>query len=162
MLSDKYNNGWPELHKAVREGDVNKVRKLLEKGTDVNAIENYSAGLLNRDSLFSVFLLPQSEPHGKQKQHGVTLLHSVFAARSNQTNRNQLIRLLLYNDVDPRSKDRDGNTSLHLATYYYDPFAINILQLLEGGAYVDDVNNNATIIFGISSDYCCGAVLSIM
>ena len=101
-----------KLHKAVLDGDIELVKKLIESGFDVNEKDN---------NLFAP-------------------LH--YATQEFSTKREclEIIKILLYAGANIETRDENGNTPLSNAVYWFrgDPCLINLL--LENGA--DKFNEN--------------------
>ena len=101
-----------KLHKAVLDGDIELVKKLIESGFDVNEKDN---------NLFAP-------------------LHYATQEFSTKKECLEIIKILLYAGANIETRDENGNTPLSNAVYWFreDPSLINLL--LENGA--DKFNEN--------------------
>jgi ankyrin repeat protein len=109
----------PELHIAAYEGDVERVKKLLEKGANLN-IKNIdglaplhmaaSEGRPCRCCDVVKLLLERGADPNTQNKDGDTPLH--WAAHEGH---DDVVKLLLVYGADPAVKDEYGRTPLDLA-----------------------------------------------
>jgi hypothetical protein len=122
----------PELHIAANEGDVERVKKLLEKGADPNARNVVSWTPLhvvaskNHIEIAKLLLEHGADPN-VQEEHGRTPLH--VAVSKNYVD---MVRLLLEHGADPNTQDENGHTPLHWAAFYGQVDVVRLL--LEHGA----------------------------
>ena len=118
--------GLPELHAAAYEGDVKRVRKLLEEGANPNARDEYGRTPLyyaaSRDVEVVKLLLQHGADPKARSRGGETPLHS--AAWSGNV---EVVKLLLERGADPNAKTTSGRTPLHEAA---DMGHVEVVQLL--------------------------------
>ncbi|MDR2200626.1 MAG: ankyrin repeat domain-containing protein [Puniceicoccales bacterium] len=102
----------PELHKAVGDGDIAKVRELLAQGADPNEREK----LLGDTSIVfaeNAEMIDLLRSHGgninAQNNYGETVLHAAVSSPSPDL---AYIRLLLEKGADKYIRDRGGDTPL--------------------------------------------------
>jgi cytohesin len=100
-----------ELFKAVKNGDIARVKELLKKNADVNA----------------------------RYKDGNTLLHLVLEGYMEEEHIVDIVKILLENGADPNAKNVYGTTPLHQALLYDHFDAAKIL--IEKGAKVNIENN---------------------
>ncbi len=117
----------PELHIAAYEGDVERVKKLLEKGADPNARNVVSwtplhvAASKNHIEIAKLLLEHGADPN-IQNKNGDTPLH--VAAREGYVD---VVELLLKHGADPNAKNEYGWTPFHKAAFWDH---VNVVKLL--------------------------------
>ena len=131
-----------ELFQAVKNGDIELVRKLILKGANVNAKTDSGLSVLmcaavsNTDTV--KILLENGVDVNAKDNDLVTAL--MMASRFGYT---ETVKLLLKNRAKIDEKANDGNTALMLASYEGQTEIVKIL--LANGANVNaKANNNAT------------------
>lgn len=102
-----------ELKQAAFNGDLDKVRSLVESGADVNATDEHGSGtLLNFHPTVTAYLLSKgADPNIQMNENGA----SVVAGLS-YVNQVECVKLLLRHGADPnRGRDESLETPLHHA-----------------------------------------------
>ena len=113
--STRHIVSWTDLHDAAFNGDVERVRKLLEKGENPNAqsrdgwtpLHNAASG--DHVDVVALLLERGADPNIQNKD-GSTPLHKA-ASRGHV----DVARLLLEHGADPTVKDKNGATPLDVA-----------------------------------------------
>jgi ankyrin repeat protein len=123
---------WIDLHDAVLNGDVKRVKEMLEKGADPNARDEYDNTLLHLAASWGhvgivKLLLGHGANLNAQNKYGRTPLHK--AAYWNHVD---VVRLLLEHGANPNVQDIDGWTPLHDAAIWSHVEIVKLL--LEHGA----------------------------
>jgi len=128
----RHNVSWTDLDNAAYEGDVKRVRKLLEKGVSPNVRDEYGSTPLHKAAFRGhvkvvKLLLEHGADPNIQNKVGWTPLHA--AAFKGHVD---VARLLLERGVDPNVRNDNGDTPLHDAAYkgHFDVVEL----LLERGA----------------------------
>ncbi len=104
------------IHVATRAGDLAKVKRFIEEGTDVNARDKggetplFSAVLADNDDV-AKFLLDKGADVNAQNNGGRTPLHFAIRARA----RTNMVELLISKGADVNAKTEAGQTPLHAA-----------------------------------------------
>jgi hypothetical protein len=102
-----------ELFDAVRAGDTQRVRKLLAKGAEVNAIIKgkgtalHWAALTGRSDVVELLIRSGANLNANDDKYGATPLH-LAAYKGNKG----AVQTLLNAGADPYAKDKDGDTPL--------------------------------------------------
>ena len=106
-----------ELHSAAAEGDVKRVRELLEKGADPNARDEngvtplHLAAYWGRVEIVKLLLEYRADQNAKDK-FGVTPLH-----RAAYMGHVEVVKLFLKHGTNPNVQNKDGVTPLYAAAY---------------------------------------------
>ncbi|XP_053575365.1 ankyrin repeat domain-containing protein 39 [Bombina bombina] len=100
---------------AALDGDLNKVRSLIRKGTDPNQTDNFGYTALHYSSRHGHvpvcrFLLENGADSNSQTHGGSTALH-----RAAYCGHLEVVKLLLEFGADPARTDSDRRTALHKA-----------------------------------------------
>uniref|UniRef100_A0A7C1GC84 Zinc-ribbon domain-containing protein n=1 Tax=Thermofilum adornatum TaxID=1365176 RepID=A0A7C1GC84_9CREN len=130
-----------ELHQAVRDEDVARVRELLKKGANVNARDIYGDTPLHNAAgrgyadVARILLEHGAYVNAKDSLYGWTPLH--FAAFEGHVD---VVKLLLEHGADVNARNRDGWTPLHRAA---DMGHVDVARiLLEHGADANAKSKN--------------------
>lgn len=134
-------NGTFPVHDSVTGGNLEVLNLLLQHSIDVNVVDvTYQQTPLmwacqnGKADFISQLIIYNADIYYKEPFTGKNCTH--YAAMSNNMTVYQALRVA---DVDFDSTDNEGNTPLHLASYYgADEFAKN---LLEGGCFPSFQNN---------------------
>lgn len=109
----KMNSISPALKQAAVDGNLDKVRSLVERGADVNASDRYGSGtLLNFHPDVTAYLLSQgADPNLQTNEFGASVLAGLC-----YVDNVECARLLLEHGADPdRGRDESLETPLHHA-----------------------------------------------
>jgi hypothetical protein len=118
-----------ELFKALGRGDVKEVRKLLEKGANVNAKDIYgwtplhAAASSGHVDVVTLLIEKGADVNAKEIFYGWTPLH--WAIINGYVD---VARLLIEKGADPNLRNRDGKTPIDLAR---EKGYMDIVRLLE-------------------------------
>jgi len=128
-----------ELFEAVKQGNIDKAKELLDKGINVNVRGDYSWTPLhlaarNKHVDLTKFLLEYGADINARSISGRTPLY--YAVWNRYTD---IVKLLLNHGANVDVKDNEGWTSLHLAVYYG---YIDIVKLLLDHGANPDIENN--------------------
>ena len=102
-----------DLKRAAFDGDLDKVRSLVESGADVNAADQYGSGsLLSFHPPVTAYLLSKgADPNIQRNEHGASVLAGLC-----YVNQVECAKLLLEHGADPnRGRDESMETPLHHA-----------------------------------------------
>ena len=123
----------PELVAASHQGDLGRVRELVEAGTDVNSVDEHGMGplLTFHPEVIAYLLAHGADPNRQTNESGVAVLAGL--AFMNQI---ECVRLLLEAGVDPNAGDsRTGETPLHATmTKAHEDRSEAVRLLLDAGA----------------------------
>jgi ankyrin repeat protein len=141
------------LINAIRENNVNRVRQLISKGSDVNEVDNYfresplyHAMILNGDGNVDIIRLLLEAPginmnriQGGDKTY---LMHLAKMSQDShsQDNTKQVIQLFIEKGADVNMVDSEGKTALIIAIKIYRPQ--NAIAFIESGADIHVTDNN--------------------
>ncbi|KAG8440943.1 hypothetical protein GDO86_006616 [Hymenochirus boettgeri] len=100
---------------AALDGDLSRVRSLIQKGADPNLPDNFGYTALHYSSRkgslpVCSFLLDNGANSNAQTHGGTTALH-----RAAYRGHFEVVQLLLEHGADPAKTDSDGRTALHKA-----------------------------------------------
>jgi len=128
-----------ELFEAVKQGNIDKAKELLDKGINVNVRGDYSWTPLhlaarNKHVDLTKFLLEYGADINARSISGRTPLY--YAVWNRYTD---IVKLLLNHGANVDVRDNEGWTSLHLAVYYG---YIDIVKLLLDHGANPDIENN--------------------
>lgn len=139
-----------ELIDAARRGDANAVKKLIQKGADVNAKNNPSgtalifAALNGHTEIVDILIKNGAEVNARNKI-GSTALHS--AAYYGHT---EVVKILIENGADVNAKYKNGGTALHSASFNGH---IEVVKLLiRNGIDINSKNKNGKTAFEIAKN----------
>lgn len=147
-----------QLIKAVKEGDVDKVKELINKGVDVNTKDEdrNTALIYATDQTYSMYtykdyitivklLLEAGANVNLQNNHGRTAL--IMATDYNNID---IVKLLIKKGADVNIQDEEGKTALMYATIME---GIKLVELLiEAGADVSLTNKEGKTVIDIAID----------
>ena len=131
--SIKENSGYSVLYEAmytISSADVRQrvVRILVEKGVDINSVDNYGNtalyfAVLKGDKEIAKLLLDRGAKIDALDKYGRTILHYAVSIGNNE-----MCRLLMQDGANVNIRDKDGNTALDLAIVNSNTDLINLLQ----------------------------------
>jgi ankyrin repeat protein len=107
---------WTPLHVAIEKGFYEIAKMLIEKGADVNAINNRGRAPMHYIENLQVLkklIEKGANINEKDKETGWTPLH--FAVT--RQNMEEIVDYLITNGADVNAKSFDGSTPLHLRLY---------------------------------------------
>jgi len=122
------NNGWSELHKAIYEENLSKIKLLLDKGVEIDkpskaGITPLIMAVKMRNLKIVKLLIKHDADIEEGDKNGLTPLHYAVGER-----RYKIVKFLLKQpDIDLDAKNRYGITPLHQAAYMGD---IELIELL--------------------------------
>ena len=137
---------------AVREGDIERVRDLLDKGADVNArYENDHTVLMKAVGKGHVrivqLLLNVGADVNARDMHGHTAL--MIASWKDHINYINIVKLLLEKGADVNVKDRYGNTTIIFAVRYSHPEIVKLLLDKGADPNIRDNNGMAPLMWAV-------------
>ena len=115
------------LLKAVKDGNIALVQKLLDDGTDVNIQDNDGSTALTMASTYrhidivKLLLNHGANPNIQNFDGGTALMKASLHGRTN------IIELLLNRGADPNIQNIRGDTALVWASYYGHTDIVNLL-----------------------------------
>jgi ankyrin repeat protein len=131
-ISTRHIVSWTDLHDAAFDGDVERVKKLLEKGENPNAKNKtgrtplHVAAYMGHVEVVRLLLEHGADPNAKDKD-GHTPLHDATSGGYVD-----VVKLLLKHGASPNAQNKDGETPLHDAAYRGHVDVVRLL--LERGA----------------------------
>ncbi|XP_054720061.1 26S proteasome non-ATPase regulatory subunit 10-like [Uloborus diversus] len=126
------------LHRAIEEGDEERVRELLASGFDARVPDRqgekplHTATYFNRTAIAEI-LMETDDRIDVEDDEGRTPLH--YAARFGHMG---MIRKLLAAGANPRFQDEWRQTPLHLALYFRNDAAVELLLDADSGIDIQD------------------------
>lgn len=130
-----------EFIEQSKDGNIGEMRKLLDKGADVNARDEdgktalHHANFYYRSPLIMFMLLDRGADVNAKDENGWTpLLWASYWGTTNQ------VEILLENGADVNAKTSEGSTALHWASYWVKIETVELL--LKKGADVNAINSN--------------------
>ncbi|MDR2169899.1 MAG: ankyrin repeat domain-containing protein [Planctomycetaceae bacterium] len=140
--SDEIQNGLEVLFETIEQGDLDKLKNLIDSGANVNAKDEdnwtllHCAASYNSNSSILKYLVLQGADVNAKDEDGWTALH--YAASEN--NNVEIVEYLISQGIDGNVKNKDGSTPLHCAAKNSNA-SIDILKLLEShGADVNAID----------------------
>lgn len=133
-INQRFVDGETPLFEALRTGNETISMHLIDKGSDINAVDDYKNTMLHAAAIGNCALIAEMLIAGgldikSKNTDGSTPLHS--AASGNSTD---MARLLLDHKSNIESRDNEGRTPLHIALT---TFSIDTAKLLiEKGANI--------------------------
>ena len=136
------------LYGAVKNGDKQFVKELLDRSTDINAVDEYGLTFLHHavaagQKEIAAILLEHNASVNIKDKAGRTPLHyaaeATYMPNDPQDWSVDMIRLLIDKGADINIQDNIGFTPLHYAARYYKHYLIQVL--VEKGARIDIVDN---------------------
>ncbi|WP_246210225.1 ankyrin repeat domain-containing protein, partial [Wolbachia endosymbiont of Atemnus politus] len=140
-INSKDANGITLLHKFTKEGDIVRVKSLLEHEADFSAIDNENRNplhyaVMHEHKKIAKLLVNQLTINSKDK-NGFTPLH--LAALQDDT---ELIDFLIAEGAKINEKDaQEGYTPLHIASLYGSKKSVQ--TLIDGRANLEGEDNNS-------------------
>jgi ankyrin repeat protein len=138
-IDTKDEQGYPLLHKAVNEGNIDICRTLIDLGTDVNTEDECNSVLLvatSNNNLEIVKLLIDSGADVNLKPedgYGYTILHEALTVNASF----EIVKLLIDNNADVRAKTDEDCTIIAFAAGHPD---YKVFQLLMNTEAIIDIN----------------------
>lgn len=132
-INVRNKSGWTPLHVAIEKGFYEIAKMLIEKGADVNAINNRGRAPIHYTENLKVLKMlieKGANINEKDKESGWTPLH--FAVT--RQNMEEIVEYLITNGADVNAKSFDGSTALHLRLY--------AKRLIAAGADVNAKDNH--------------------
>ena len=136
--------------------DVDTIRFFLDRGADVDTVDNNHSTLLHRASYkknvkVAQLLLERGANINAQNEDGRTPLHQVLVKSKYDAGPHfvDTLKLLLEHGADVDALDNDHSTPLHVASRYGNVKAISLL--LEHGANVHLQNNDGHTPYQVAS-----------
>ncbi|MBQ4875415.1 MAG: ankyrin repeat domain-containing protein [Rickettsiaceae bacterium H1] len=138
-----------QLFKAVKHGDLNQVKQLLDVGADIYAIDNAQNSLLHIAAELrnlEIFQAIINQHNQFLKKDGVKQEKCSLINRKNREGKTplhevaklsdfEMVKLLIENGAEINEKDRGNRTPLHYAANFFHVAVIEFL--LEKGAKAD-------------------------
>ena len=160
-VNSRDSDDWTLLHKESSRGDLERVRHLLKKGADVNAVVVYGGwtplNLACRGGHLEVvkLFLAKGANINAQNKEGATALNKVIQRiryfgynHLRKAKLLEVVKLLLVNGADIDTQDKKGFTVLHWAIK---DNHLEVAQLLlEKGANTEVKNNKGETPFDIA------------
>ena len=138
------------LRKAANNGDLKRVKELVELGTDVNAQDDeggwgmtpltWAAYRGHKDVV--EYLLEQKADINKPCKLGQTALWD--AANLGHSG---IVKLLLDNGADPDIQDKDGFTALMRAAHHHETDAVRLLLTKKANKNLKDKDGHKAIVY---------------
>ena len=152
--------GWLLLHSISVEGDVDRVRWLLDRGVDANAQTDYGwtplhLAVLNQHLEIVQMLLEHNVDIHTQNGRGEVALQLAAGPYSNHRDQINILQILLDHGADINARDKEGVTPLHHSSFrsgdHRSPPGRGSVEgarlLLEHGASIDAENNKGETPF---------------
>jgi ankyrin repeat protein len=146
------------IHQAAKNGNINRVRNLLNQGTNVNAREHgggtplHFAAVHGRLNMVR-FLLSRGASVNARNQNGKTPLHK--AAMDDHV---RIIEELLRRGARMSARDKWGRTPLHDAVIHYSTRAVR--SFIEAGAKLSYRNVNSKTPLNVAWNNATRSALS--
>jgi ankyrin repeat protein len=128
------------IHWVAKKGNVNRVRNLLNQGTNVNTRNQWDSTPLHWSAAYGHldtvrFLLSRGANVNARNQEGITPLHSA-AAQGHV----RIVEELIRHGAHVNARDTWGRTPLHMAVIHEHPQSIRVL--VKAGAKLSYRNMN--------------------
>lgn len=137
------------LHLALRHGDLETIKALLDAGANIRSKDYYGANAAasaahygHQDALAYMMTLPEFEEISWS--HGITLMH--YAALGNEAD---MIRFLVNRGFPIDVPNEFGNTPLLMAAYCHPIESEGVQLLLSLGADINAINNDGDSAYNI-------------
>ncbi len=107
------------IHLAAREGDLEKVKRFIEEGADVNAKDKggktplFSAVLADSNDVAKFLIAKGADVNSKDKR-GATPINRTIRYHG----RNDMVELLISSGADVNTKNNNDETPLHRACFF--------------------------------------------
>ncbi len=150
-------HGYTNLHLAVIECEINKIRRLLERGADPNAENEAKMTPLHEAAEYCPEAIPillkyGADPYARE-EGGLTPLH-IAALRGSV----EAVKALMLHTVNIR--DNKNRTPLHLALEYEHCDAA--LPLLQHGADIDAIDDDGRTPLHLAAGAGCIEVVKLL
>ena len=128
-----------QLAVAVRQGNVNHARWLIERGADVNGRdEDGDLILMAAVRFLNTDMVRLLEKHGAKTDDTTRFMIAAFL------NRADVVQTMLQNGTNPNIKDRDGDTALSCAAQQGNVETVKVL--LQHGTNPKIINQNGMTV----------------
>lgn len=139
-ITEKDKNGRTALHLASKEGNIEKVLELLDKGADINAEDNNKSQALHfaaREGHIEIVKLLLERKADINSISNNRNYSALFFALSH--GHLEIVKLLIYKGANTEIKDIYGNNIFHYAAY---KGIIDIIELLPDSNIINAKNDD--------------------
>ena len=138
----------PNIHLAAELGSIRQVRRFIEKGVDINAVNEdgetpLHMAVFNRNKDVFEFLIANGAEVNAKSNDGDTILHDVAWAGETE-----MVSILIKHGADVNARDNSGDTPLHEAVRKGRTAAVK--QLIMNGADVTVADRRGRTALGIA------------